>query len=130
MIDITLYYPCVPIDCDAGAIPGPVKRATIECRRDAGREDFRAATAACPRLESDMQPDYRDLPLADVPHAQLVAAYQHAAVCALDFQSAGSVLLDVITGAAERLDAGDAIGARRLLEGPLARLREADRATH
>ena len=124
------YYPRVSFDLAAGVMPGPLDRAPSTGRRDAGREDHEAADAACPRLESEVPPDYRNIPIEQVPSPILAQHYRELAFFAADYQKAGAVMLQAVAAAMERLDNGDAPAARAVLKRLLGAAREGDRGVH
>ncbi len=124
------YNPRALFDLAAGVTPGPLDRAPSTGRRDAGREDYEAASAARPRLESEVQPDYRDIPIEQVPSPILAQHYRELAFFAADYQKAGAVMLQAVAAAMERLDDGDVPAARAVLKRLLDAAKEGDRGVH
>ena len=124
------YNPRALFDLAAGVMPGPLDRAPSTGRRDAGREDHEAADAARPRLESDMPPDYRDIPIEQVPSPILAQHYRELAFFAVDYQKAGAVMLQAVAAVTALLDKGDIPAARAVLKRLLDAARESDRGVH
>lgn len=126
----TRYIGSASFDRTAGVMPGLIDRAPSKGRRDAGREDHKAADAARPRLESAVPPDYRDIPIEQVPSAVLAGYYRELALHAADYQRAGVVMLQAVAAATALLDKGDIRAARAVLVKLLDAAKEGNHGVH